>query len=153
MQAALLLLDGKVARRAGPTHGQHLPGAGRTDPGPGAVRGQEQREHSHPPPARTPGPGGAIVTIDAASCQKAIVPDLQAAGADYVLALKRNQRTLHAKVRAAFEEADRGAFTPTVQACCETVERNGGRRERRTCTAPASAHGWRTPQSGPACAA
>ena len=77
---------------------------------------------------------GAVVTIDAAGCQKAIVQELRAAGTDYVLALKRNQRTLHAKVRAAFEEADRGACTPEMQDRCETVERNGGRRERRTCT-------------------
>ena len=77
---------------------------------------------------------GAVVTIDAAGCQRAIVQDLQAAGADYVLAVKRNQPTLHAEVRAAFEEAGRGAFTPEVQDECETVERNGGRRERRTCT-------------------
>ena len=77
---------------------------------------------------------GAVVTIDAAGCQRAIVQDLRAAGADYVLAVKRNQPTLHAEVRAAFAEADRGAFTPEVQDGCETVERNGGRRERRTCT-------------------
>ena len=77
---------------------------------------------------------GAVVTIDAASCQRAIVQDLRAADADYVLAVKRNQLTLHAKVHAAFEEADRGAFTPEVQDRCETVKRNGGRRERRTCT-------------------
>ena len=77
---------------------------------------------------------GAVVTIDAAGCQRAIVQDLRAAGADYVLAVKRNQPTLHAEVRAAFAEADRGAFTPEVQDGCETVERNGGRRERRTGT-------------------
>ena len=77
---------------------------------------------------------GAVVTIDAAGCQKAIVQALQAAGADYVLALKRNHPTLHAAVRAAFEDAARGVFTPEVQDHCETVERNGGRRERRTCT-------------------
>ncbi len=77
---------------------------------------------------------GAVVTIDAAGCQRAIVQDLRAVGADYVLAVKRNQPTLHAEVRAAFEEAARGVFTPTVQDHCETYERNGGRRERRTCT-------------------
>ena len=77
---------------------------------------------------------GAVVTIDAAGCQRAIVQDLRAADADYVLAVKRNQPTLHAEVCAAFAEADRGAFTPEVQDGCETVERNGGRRERRTCT-------------------
>ena len=58
---------------------------------------------------------GTVVTIDDAGCQRAIVQDLQAAGADYVLAVKRNQPTLHAEVRAAFEEAERGAFTPEVQ--------------------------------------
>ncbi len=77
---------------------------------------------------------GAVVTIDAAGCQKAIVQDLRAAGADYVLAVKRNQPTLHAAVRAAFEDAERGVFRPAVQDHCETVERNGGRRERRTGT-------------------
>ena len=62
------------------------------------------------------------------------MPELRAAGADYVLALKRNQPTLHAKVRAAFEEAEWGVFTPEMQDGCETVERNGGCREQRTCT-------------------
>ena len=37
---------------------------------------------------------GAVVTIDAAGCQRAIVQNLQAAGADSVLAVKRNQSTL-----------------------------------------------------------
>ena len=44
---------------------------------------------------------GAVVTIDAAGCQTAIVQALREAGADYLLALKRNQGTLHRK-------ADRG---------------------------------------------
>ena len=60
--------------------------------------------------------------------------NLQAAGADYVLALKRNQPTLHAAVRAAFTDAEQGTGPPVVQDHCETRERNGGRRERRTCT-------------------
>ena len=77
---------------------------------------------------------GAVVTIDAAGCQTAIVQALREAGADYVLALKRNQKTLHREVKAAFDDADRGAFTPEAEDRCETVERNGGRRERRTCT-------------------
>ena len=77
---------------------------------------------------------GAVVTIDAAGCQTAIVQNLRKAGADYVLAVKRNQGTLHREVKAAFDDAERGAFRPEVQDRCETVERNGGRRERRTCT-------------------
>ena len=45
---------------------------------------------------------GAVVTIEVAGCQRAILQDLRVAGADYVLAVKRNQPTLHAAVRAAF---------------------------------------------------
>ena len=37
-------------------------------------------------------------------------------------------------MKAVFDAADRGAFTPAVTDRCETVERNGGRRERRICT-------------------
>ena len=77
---------------------------------------------------------GAVVTIDAAGCQRAIVQALRAADADYLLAVKGNQRTLHRKVKAAFDEAERGGFIPEVEDRCETVERNGGRRERRICT-------------------
>ncbi|MCY3658046.1 MAG: ISAs1 family transposase, partial [Caldilineaceae bacterium] len=77
---------------------------------------------------------GAVVTIDAAARRTAIVQALRAAGADYVLAVKRNQPTLHREVKAAFDEAERGVFTPAAEDRCETVEHNGGRRERRTCT-------------------
>ena len=49
-----------------------------------------------------------MVTIDAAGCQTAIVQALRAADADYVLALKGNQGTLHRQVKAAFDAADRG---------------------------------------------
>ncbi len=96
---------------------------------------------------------GAVVTIDAAGCQRAIVQALRAGGADHVLAVKRNQGTLHREVKAAFDAAERGAFAPEAQDHCETVARNGGRRERRTCTVPASASGWRTPGPAPAGAA
>ena len=77
---------------------------------------------------------GAVVTIDAAGCQRAIVQALRAADADYLLALKGNQQTLHRKVKAAFDAAEQGVCAPAVTDRCETVERNGGRRERRTCT-------------------
>ena len=77
---------------------------------------------------------GAVVTIDAAGCQTAIVQALREAGTDYVLALKRNQGTLHREGKAAFDEADRGTCTPEAEDRCETVERNGGRRARRTGT-------------------
>ena len=49
-------------------------------------------------------------------------------------AVKGNRQTLHRKVKAVFDAADGGDFNPEVEDGCETVERNGGRRERRICT-------------------
>jgi len=46
---------------------------------------------------------GCIVTIDAMGCQKEIARCLRAAQADYVLAVKGNQPTLHAAVIAFFD--------------------------------------------------
>ena len=77
---------------------------------------------------------GAVVTIDAAGCQTAIVQALRQADADYLLAVKGNQGTLHRQVKATFDTADRGDCIPEVEDRCETVERNGGRRERRIYT-------------------
>ena len=142
LRELILALDGKVSRRSGDvaagTRALHMVSAFLV--GEGLTLAQEPCEAKSNEITAIPRLlerlvlEGAVVTIDAAGCQRTIVQELQAAGADYVLALKRNQRTLHAKVRAAFEEADRGACTPEVQDRCETVERNGGRRERRICT-------------------
>ena len=142
LQELILALDGKVARRSGDraagTRAQFLVSAFLVREG--LTLAQEPCEAKSNEITAMPRLlarmvlEGAVVTIDAAGCQRAIVQALRAAGADYVLAVKRNQPSLHAEVRAAFEDADRGAFAPEVQDGCETVERNGGRRERRTCT-------------------
>lgn len=47
---------------------------------------------------------GCLVSIDAIGCQRAVAEQIVAQGGDYVLALKANQRGLHASVRRAFEE-------------------------------------------------
>ncbi len=47
----------------------------------------------------------AIITIDAAGCQRAIAQQIVAAGGDYVLALKGNQATLHEQVQTHFMQA------------------------------------------------
>ena len=46
-----------------------------------------------------------IVTTDAMGCQKAIAETIVAGGGDYILAVKANQRTLHAEIQAAFATA------------------------------------------------
>lgn len=47
---------------------------------------------------------GALVTIDAIGCQKEIAAKVVEAKADYALALKANQRKLHAQAHEAFEQ-------------------------------------------------
>jgi predicted transposase YbfD/YdcC len=48
---------------------------------------------------------GALVSIDAIGCQKAIAQQIRDAGGDYLLAVKDNQPILHADIQAAFEDA------------------------------------------------
>ena len=51
---------------------------------------------------------GAIVTIDAMGCQRAIAEKIRDRGADYTLALKANQGTLHEDVMVWFGEREHG---------------------------------------------
>jgi predicted transposase YbfD/YdcC len=48
---------------------------------------------------------GAIITIDAMGCQREIAGKIVDGKADYVLAVKDNQPTLHTKVRSLMDEA------------------------------------------------
>jgi len=70
---------------------------------------------------------GAVVSIDAMGCQKAIAQAIVDAGADYVLALKDNHPTLCEDVQLWLEtEVARGRLTVT-----EIVEKDHGRIEIR----------------------
>jgi predicted transposase YbfD/YdcC len=69
---------------------------------------------------------GAIVTIDAMGCQTAIAKKIVDANADYVFAVKDNQKFLCDDIRDAF------AQTPqAIQAT--TINKEHGRIEKRTC--------------------
>ena len=81
---------------------------------------------------------GATVTIDAMGCQTAIAAQIIEQRADYVLALKDNQPTVHERVRLAFADADAavGTTLPLADlAAHTTVEKDHGRIERRRCRA------------------
>lgn len=72
---------------------------------------------------------GSLVTIDAIGCQREVAEQIVAQGADYVLALKANQRGLHASVRRAFEERRlHGDFGLAV---AQTTDGDHGRIEVR----------------------
>jgi predicted transposase YbfD/YdcC len=72
---------------------------------------------------------GCIVTLDALHCQKATAREIHEADADYVLALKGNQGTAHAEVRAFLDDAIARAEPHLVTT--ETVEKGHGRLEVR----------------------
>ena len=77
---------------------------------------------------------GALVTIDALGCQKAIAADIITAGADYVLAVKGNQERLHKDVQQTLTPVIAGPCEPGTATCAQTEEVNRGRKEKRTCS-------------------
>ena len=74
---------------------------------------------------------GAIVTIDAMGCQKAIAEKIIDKGGDYLLALKGNQSSLHEDVRLHFEQPAPTSLIRMTRA--ETVDKGHGRIEIRQC--------------------
>ena len=73
---------------------------------------------------------GAIITIDAMGTQKAIAEQVIAGGADYVLALKGNQETLHQAVIDYIDEQLEGDLAEAQEHV--TTEKGHGREEART---------------------
>jgi predicted transposase YbfD/YdcC len=85
---------------------------------------------------------GCIVTTDAMGCQKKISKEIIEADADYVLALKGNQETVHEEVKSFLDAALLEQQTPrppgvkpskaaATLASLETVEKDHGRFEIR----------------------
>jgi len=74
---------------------------------------------------------GCVVTVDAMGCQKQVAQEIHEADADYVLALKGNQGTVHAEVQAFLDDAQRRGFAGVAHQFVETVEKDHGRVETR----------------------
>jgi predicted transposase YbfD/YdcC len=77
---------------------------------------------------------GAIVTIDAMGCQRAIARKIIDKRADYVLALKDNQGTLREDVEVFVEEQKANGFQHATISRDRTVDGDHGRIETRTTT-------------------
>ena len=71
---------------------------------------------------------GAVVSIDAIACNPKIAGDIVAGGADYVLAVKENQPTLHGEVAAFFADA-----RPEEVDLFVATDKTSGRVEERRC--------------------
>jgi len=74
---------------------------------------------------------GAIVTIDAMGCQKAIAEQIQEQEADYVLALKGNHGNLHQEIKDYFYWAERQQAGAIELDEYRTIEKGHGRIEER----------------------
>jgi predicted transposase YbfD/YdcC len=77
---------------------------------------------------------GAIVTIDAMGCQRAIARTIIDKKADYVLALKGNQGSLRNDVDVFVAEQNARDFQDTTISRHQTVDGDHGRIETRTTT-------------------
>lgn len=82
---------------------------------------------------------GALVTIDAAGCQKATVGQIREQGGDYLVTVKGNQPALQRAVHAAFDRACEGDFAGCDMA--SSVEDGHGRHEERYVTVIRDPHG------------
>ena len=74
---------------------------------------------------------GCLVTIDAMGCQTEIAAAIVTGGADYVLAVKENQPTLHTGIEAYFHDHLEDDFARMKVSRHETKEQGHGRDERR----------------------
>src|SRR5665213_426232 len=77
---------------------------------------------------------GAIVTIDAMGCQRAIAQKIVDKEADYVLALKGNQGSLRDDVEIFVAEQKANGFKDTTISRHKTTDGDHGRIETRTTT-------------------
>lgn len=74
---------------------------------------------------------GAMVTIDAMGCQTEIAKQIVGAGADFCLAVKDNQPTLHQGIIDHFEKHPRDDFADVRMRYHTTDEKGHGREETR----------------------
>ena len=72
---------------------------------------------------------GCIVTIDAMGCQRDIAEQIVAAEADYVLAVKENQRQLYDNVKDLFQGAEEWDFEGVPHDYARTLNKGHGRIE------------------------
>ena len=140
--AGVVAIDGKTARRSGGKAGKgaiHMVSAFAA--GRRLVLGQTKVEGKSNEIAAIPklldllAVEGAVVTIDAMGCQRAIARKIVDKKADYILGLKGNQGSLRGDVDLFVAEQAAKGFADAATSRTETVDAgNGGRIETRTTT-------------------
>jgi predicted transposase YbfD/YdcC len=132
-----IAVDGKtLCGSAGPKWGPlHLVSAWATETnltlGQVAVDGKSNEITAIPPLLELLDLRGALVSIDAIGCQKAIAHQIVAGGGDYVLAVKGNQQHLLEDVQATVERALNDELPAHLVLQHSTTEEGHGRHETR----------------------
>jgi predicted transposase YbfD/YdcC len=83
---------------------------------------------------------GALVTIDAMGCQRAVAGAIIGQEGDYVLAVKENQGLLYAKTKTLLDEAIAQNFKGLSGDCHTETCKGHGRIEVRTCWSTDEVH-------------
>jgi len=137
-----IAIDGKTLRRSGaPTRGLgmlHLVSAWASENhlvlGQVAVEGKSNEITAIPQLLDRLDVHGALVTIDAMGCQRAIAQKIVDGGGDYLLTVKDNQEHLLEDIQQSLAAADEQNFQDLPHDTYETRERGHGRQEYRCYT-------------------
>ncbi len=135
-EGEVIAIDGKTVRRAYEKNGNplHIVSAFATTNG--ITLGQRATDKKSneitaiPKLLKTLQLTNCIVTIDAMGCQKKIAKTILEQGADYVLAVKGNQKTIYQDLQHLFSDKKVNKY---VGDCFETTERGSGRHNVRRC--------------------
>jgi len=135
----VVAIDGKTSRRSGDKGkgraALHLVSAWASEQrlvlGQEAVAGKENEIVAIPRLLEMLELEGALVTIDAIGCQKAIARTIRQRGADYLLAVKDNQPALRQDIELFFAEQRARGFADCAALFHETVDNDHGRLELR----------------------
>lgn len=76
---------------------------------------------------------GSIITIDAMGCQKNIAKTIRGKKADYILAVKANQRNLYNEILDMFEKVKKQEFAHFIHSADNQIDKDHGRIESRQC--------------------
>jgi predicted transposase YbfD/YdcC len=144
-----LAIDGKTARgsAASPLGPLHVVSAWATQAqlslGQVAVDGKSNEITAIPQLLELLDLHGALVTIDAIGCQKAIASKIIDKGGDYVLAVKGNQERLLFDIQETVGKALDGELAKHQVAMITTTEEGHGRQEERSYTVITNLEGIR----------
>ena len=155
IEQPILAVDGKTARAAmtaarlgRPARGERVGQRVRVVAGPGRLHEKSNEITAIPELLRLVDIQGAIITIDAMGTQKAIAAQIIDQRADYVLAVKGNQETLHEEVIDYIDRQVENDFAGVDVRQHTTTEQAHG-RERPAATSTCRCRPtWRTLNCG-----